>query len=137
MCRVSGRSGGSIDALPCHGDEPARLQRTWKYNYKEVSRMNASEWTMIQEAVQKKHSTISEAITTGIQMNCTSIVLTHFSQRYPKFPMTDQNICAAFDLMKINFQNISVFSCFNPVFSILYGEDDIDETQPSQLLYNM
>jgi len=41
------------------------------------------------EAVQKKHSTTSDAITTGNQMNAKCLLLTHFSQRYPKLPVIE------------------------------------------------
>jgi ribonuclease BN (tRNA processing enzyme) len=36
-----------------------------------------------EEAVKKKHSTISEAISVAQQMNAQRLILTHFSQRYP------------------------------------------------------
>lgn len=39
------------------------------------------------EAVNKKHSTISEAMEVGRLMNCSSIILTHFSQRYHGVPL--------------------------------------------------
>lgn len=41
---------------------------------------------MIQDARKKKHSTITEAIDIATRMSAKRTVLTHFSQRYPKFP---------------------------------------------------
>ena len=38
------------------------------------------------EAMEKGHSTISQAIDAGRRMNAKGIILTHFSQRYPNFP---------------------------------------------------
>lgn len=38
------------------------------------------------EAKKKKHSTMNEAIQVGVSMNAKIIILTHFSQRYPKLP---------------------------------------------------
>ena len=39
---------------------------------------------MRQEAEQKRHSTVNEALDVGIGMHAWRVVLTHFSQRYPK-----------------------------------------------------
>ncbi|KAH7406751.1 hypothetical protein DE146DRAFT_607446 [Phaeosphaeria sp. MPI-PUGE-AT-0046c] len=39
------------------------------------------------DAIAKKHSTTSEALGIGSQMNATAVVLTHFSQRYQKIPV--------------------------------------------------
>jgi ribonuclease Z len=39
-----------------------------------------------EDAVAKRHSTVSEAIEVGMRMNARRTVLTHFSQRYPKMP---------------------------------------------------
>ena len=41
------------------------------------------------DAVAKKHSTISEAISVGMQMQAKNIILTHFSQRFSKMPTMD------------------------------------------------
>ncbi|KAK0737117.1 hypothetical protein B0T21DRAFT_364483 [Apiosordaria backusii] len=38
------------------------------------------------DAIAKKHSTISEALAVGRDMGARRILLTHFSQRYPKLP---------------------------------------------------
>ncbi|KAI8814974.1 beta-lactamase-like protein [Cladochytrium replicatum] len=38
------------------------------------------------EALEKKHCTISEAIRVGMEMKAHVLILTHFSQRYPKYP---------------------------------------------------
>ena len=39
------------------------------------------------DALAKKHSTTSEALSIGAQMNAKAVVLTHFSQRYQKIPV--------------------------------------------------
>ncbi|KAI9865477.1 MAG: hypothetical protein M1824_002216 [Vezdaea acicularis] len=41
------------------------------------------------EALQKKHSTTSEALAVAKGMHARRVLLTHFSQRYPKFPVFD------------------------------------------------
>ncbi|ODQ68205.1 hypothetical protein NADFUDRAFT_4557, partial [Nadsonia fulvescens var. elongata DSM 6958] len=43
------------------------------------------------EAKKKKHSTIGEAIRVGKRMKAENILLTHFSQRYPKMPEVRDN----------------------------------------------
>ncbi|KAI9845937.1 MAG: hypothetical protein M1837_004473 [Sclerophora amabilis] len=42
------------------------------------------------DALAKKHSTTSEAIEVGLNMEAKRILLTHFSQRYQKIPVMDQ-----------------------------------------------
>uniref|UniRef100_K3WRS3 ribonuclease Z n=1 Tax=Globisporangium ultimum (strain ATCC 200006 / CBS 805.95 / DAOM BR144) TaxID=431595 RepID=K3WRS3_GLOUD len=42
--------------------------------------------SMEEDAVKKKHSTVGEALTIARQMRATEVILTHFSQRYPKLP---------------------------------------------------
>ncbi|KAF3481098.1 tRNA endonuclease [Arthroderma uncinatum] len=44
---------------------------------------------MISDAVAKRHSTISEAMTVGLRMEAKVVVLTHFSQRYRKMSDID------------------------------------------------
>ena len=38
------------------------------------------------QAEQKRHSTVTEALTVAEQMGAFCTVLTHFSQRYPRLP---------------------------------------------------
>ncbi|KAK3302573.1 uncharacterized protein B0T15DRAFT_310298 [Chaetomium strumarium] len=42
------------------------------------------------DAHAKKHSTLSDAIRVGREMQARRILLTHFSQRYPKLPVIDE-----------------------------------------------
>lgn len=42
--------------------------------------------SMADDAVKKKHSTVGEALEIARQMRAQEVVLTHFSQRYPKLP---------------------------------------------------
>ncbi|XP_049849537.1 uncharacterized protein LOC126319882 [Schistocerca gregaria] len=66
---------------------------------------------LIQEAVKKKHSTVSEAVSSGIEMKAEYLIMTHFSQRYPKIPILAQEgqekIGIAFDLMKVRMSTIA------------------------------
>ncbi len=47
--------------------------------------------SLAEEAVAKKHCTTSEAVQVGAQAAAYRTLLTHFSQRYPKIPVVDQN----------------------------------------------
>ncbi|KAF1322698.1 Zinc phosphodiesterase, partial [Globisporangium splendens] len=42
--------------------------------------------SMEEDAVKKKHSTVGEALSIARQMRAQEVILTHFSQRYPKLP---------------------------------------------------
>ncbi|EWC73571.1 hypothetical protein C923_05774 [Plasmodium falciparum UGT5.1] len=41
---------------------------------------------LLGEAINKKHSTTKEAIDISLEVQCKTLILTHFSQRYPKVP---------------------------------------------------
>jgi hypothetical protein len=60
-------------------------------------------------------STNSEAVEIGMKMKAKFILLTHFSQRYPKLPMFDKDynypIGLAFDFMKVSIKKNC--HCFN------------------------
>lgn len=57
------------------------------------------------EAITKMHSTTSQAIEVGRNMNAKYILLTHFSQRYAKLPRFNENfgenVGIAFDNMHV------------------------------------
>jgi ribonuclease BN (tRNA processing enzyme) len=65
---------------------------------------------MTRDARAKKHSTVQEAIAIANQMKASTTVLTHFSQRYPKFPkisdddLASDRIAVAFDGFAVLFQ---------------------------------
>ncbi|KRZ53086.1 Zinc phosphodiesterase ELAC protein 2 [Trichinella nativa] len=71
---------------------------------------------LAQEAVDKKHSTISEAIAVGRAMGAGFTLLTHFSGRYNKLPLVDERHCSesiglAFDFMRVSLaENMEVQS---------------------------
>jgi hypothetical protein len=60
-----------------------------------------------EEAIDKKHSTTTEAISSGIEMNASFTMLNHFSQRYPKIPVFSEQFTKhtgiAFDHMRVRF----------------------------------
>ncbi len=97
---------------------------------------------MEEEAVLKRHSTVGEAIAVGKRMKTKGLILTHFSQRYPRIPPLQKDgeslpfpIAVAFDFMKVNPGNIVTAFKLTPALRLLYPEtDDNDaplDTKPS------
>jgi len=102
------------------------------------------------DAVLKRHCTTGEALQVGKDMNAKTIILTHFSQRYPKIPMlrttnntentnasnTDtvsspssvsgMNVIHAFDFMTITQSNIPAASKLTWALQMLYPDDSDD-----------
>jgi ribonuclease Z len=86
------------------------------------------------EAALKKHSTVGEALAIGRAMQCRCVVLTHFSQRYPKIPPTPAGdgeyafpIIFAFDSMRLWTHNLLVASELTPALRLLFPESDDDK----------
>ena len=63
-----------------------------------------------EDAVAKKHSTVSEAIDVACRMGAHRTILTHFSQRYPALsPLPEDvsgRVLVAFDLLSVSFSNL-------------------------------
>ncbi len=99
---------------------------------------------MEEEAVLKRHSTVGEAISIGKKMKAKNVILTHFSQRYPRIPplqkegdSVDFPIAVAFDFMKVYPKSISIASKLTTSLRCLYPASDeafsleINPAQPS------
>ncbi|KAI1822707.1 hypothetical protein F4861DRAFT_540754 [Xylaria intraflava] len=89
------------------------------------------------DAIAKKHSTISEAIDVGRRMGARRILLTHFSQRYQKIPITedeldvrsdaetgkktdmDEVLLVAFDYMRVKLGDFGKARAFLPTIQKL------------------
>ena len=96
---------------------------------------------MEDDAVTKHHSTLGEAIGMVGKMNARALVLTHFSQRYPKIPLlskiqctTDEegeerkriSIALAFDFMRLAPHTIELAAKLTPALRLLYpGEEEL------------
>ncbi|XP_060671477.1 tRNAse Z TRZ4, mitochondrial isoform X4 [Ziziphus jujuba] len=94
---------------------------------------------MLDEAIARHHSTTKEAIEVGNSCRAYRIILTHFSQRYPKIPEFDEthmhNTCIAFDMMSVNIADLPVLPKVLPFFKLLFrnetmldDSDDITDT---------
>lgn len=97
------------------------------------------EEAMVEEAIAKNHSTTSEAIEMGDSANAYRIILTHFSQRYPKIPVFDKThmhkTCVAFDMMNINIADLPVLPKVLPYLKLLFRNDMIvDESDGDDVL---
>eukprot|EP00924_Labyrinthula_sp_SR-Ha-C_P013844 augustus_masked-scaffold_5-processed-gene-15.50-mRNA-1 protein AED:0.13 eAED:0.13 QI:0/-1/0/1/-1/1/1/0/703 len=86
----------------------------------------------IDEAKQKRHSTVSQAVNIGERMKAKHIILTHFSQRYPKAPIISErykknsNIIIAFDLMQVTDRNLEHASKQTEKLVNLFNEEDLE-----------
>lgn len=90
---------------------------------------------MKQDAVSKFHCTTSEALEIGRRMQAREVVLTHFSQRYPRVPVLDperaQRFCVAFDGMVLSSATVGVLpaaaSLLSQVLEPKAEEEDAQE----------
>ncbi|KAK3682749.1 hypothetical protein B0T22DRAFT_502005 [Podospora appendiculata] len=94
------------------------------------------------DAIAKKHSTMSEAIGVGRAMGARNVLLTHFSQRYPKMPVMaaepeaaeiDINksgdhtpILFAFDYMRVKLGEFRMAEAFLPALKELFPAEEED-----------
>lgn len=99
---------------------------------------------LIAEAVNKRHSTTSEALKAGRDMGARGVVLTHFSQRYPKLPVLSEaveegmEVVLAFDLCRVRVRDMGRFEGFLPALRELYKDEegekdeDMDEEEKAE-----
>ncbi|XP_053087258.1 zinc phosphodiesterase ELAC protein 2 [Pangasianodon hypophthalmus] len=82
---------------------------------------------MEEEAMEKRHSTTSQAIGIGMSMNAEFIMLNHFSQRYAKIPLFssdfNQRVGIAFDHMRIRFGDFRVLPRLLAPLKALFAEE--------------
>ncbi|QRV81873.1 beta-lactamase superfamily protein [Ceratobasidium sp. AG-Ba] len=84
----------------------------------------------IEKAQEKGHSTIGQAIDVGKRMNAKYVLLTHFSQRYPKMPVVKSGLTAtalAFDYMTISTSEIWKFGCYVGALEQVFEANNYDE----------
>lgn len=86
---------------------------------------------LLQEAIAKRHSTLGEALEVGREMKAVKVILTHFSQRYPKLPehadMDLSNVSLAFDGMSVGMSEIDKQVHQLPAFAQVLKEMESDE----------
>ncbi|KAI1768983.1 hypothetical protein GGR53DRAFT_475193 [Hypoxylon sp. FL1150] len=101
------------------------------------------------DAVAKRHSTMSEAVEVGRRMGARRILLTHFSQRYQKVPIVEDNpdlwadaaageddadkarldevILVAFDYMRVRLGDFRKAQAFLPALQKLFQDVQDDQ----------
>lgn len=97
---------------------------------------------LVDEAIARNHSTTGEAIEVGNTAGAYRIILTHFSQRYPKIPVFDESYmhktCIAFDMMSINFADLHVLPRVLPYLKLLFKNemivDESDDVEDAVML---
>ncbi|XP_022232324.2 ribonuclease Z, mitochondrial [Drosophila obscura] len=80
-----------------------------------------------EEARIKTHSTISQAIQQGRNMEAKHTILTHFSQRYakcPRLPSAEdmQQVAIAFDNMQVTLEDLQEYHKLYPALLAMYAE---------------
>ncbi|NXL33909.1 RNZ2 protein, partial [Glaucidium brasilianum] len=85
---------------------------------------------MEREAIEKTHSTTSQAIQTGMKMNAEFIMLNHFSQRYAKIPLFSEDfsekVGIAFDHMRVRFGDFPTIPKLIPPLKALFADDIVE-----------
>ncbi|KZV50110.1 zinc phosphodiesterase ELAC protein 2 [Dorcoceras hygrometricum] len=95
--------------------------------------------SMVDEAIARNHSTTKEAVEVGDSAGVYRIILTHFSQRYPKIPVFNEDhmhkTCIAFDLMSVNLADLHVLPRVLPFLKLLFRDEIIvDESDDVNLI---
>ncbi|KAL0319282.1 UNVERIFIED_CONTAM: tRNAse Z TRZ4, mitochondrial [Sesamum angustifolium] len=94
--------------------------------------------SMVDEAIARNHSTTKEAVEVGDSAGAYRIILTHFSQRYPKIPVFDEThmhkTCIAFDMMSVNLADVHVLPKVLPYLKLLFRDEMVvDESEDVNL----
>ncbi|KAH7295100.1 hypothetical protein KP509_27G032400 [Ceratopteris richardii] len=91
------------------------------------------------EAIAKNHSITKEAIEVGMTAGVYRIILTHFSQRYPKIPVLSgsytNKTCIAFDMMSVNIADLPLLPRLLPAFKMLFQDEMSLEDEDDQESY--
>ncbi|CCD22474.1 tRNase Z NDAI_0A03170 [Naumovozyma dairenensis CBS 421] len=94
---------------------------------------------LIEDAIKKRHCTINEAIEVSNEMNARKLILTHFSQRYPKLPQMGNNIkvqakeyCFAFDGMIVDYETLGDQEAVFPLLNKAFIEEKEQEDNKSE-----
>lgn len=78
---------------------------------------------LFEMAMKKAHSTVSQALQQGQQMNAKFILLTHFSQRYAGMPPVEHglsNVGIAFDNMDVVLSDLNRLGMIYPTMEKMF-----------------
>ena len=80
--------------------------------------------SMTEDAISKRHCTVSEAVDVAQRMGAHRCILTHFSQRYPALaalpPQVAGRVLMAFDLLSVSFRDLQWAAATTPVMQCLF-----------------
>uniref|UniRef100_UPI0037E7E955 zinc phosphodiesterase ELAC protein 2 isoform X1 n=3 Tax=Semicossyphus pulcher TaxID=241346 RepID=UPI0037E7E955 len=124
-CSFTHRSGWKLafsgDTMPC--DAFVYIGRDATLLIHEATLEDGLE----EEAVEKRHSTTSQAIGIGMRMNADFIMLNHFSQRYAKIPLFSEDftdrVGISFDHMRVRFRDLKMLPGLIPALKTLFAEE--------------
>ncbi|KAI5608649.1 zinc phosphodiesterase ELAC protein 2, partial [Silurus asotus] len=124
-CSLTHQSGWQLvfsgDTMPC--DALAQMGKNATLLIHEATLEDGME----EEAMDKRHSTTSQAIGIGMSMNAEFIMLNHFSQRYAKIPLFssdfNQRVGIAFDHMRIRFGDFRILPRLLSPLKALFAEE--------------
>ena len=126
----------SGDTRPCDpivqlglqlGEAGARLAPGHRVVLVHEATFDDSSEQMQQEAVQRHHSTVGEALEIGRRMGAWRVILTHFSQRFPKLAdvrdsPTDGAVIA-FDGMRVPFSLLPELPQLTPSLLCMFAAE--------------
>ncbi len=87
---------------------------------------------LLDQAIEKNHSTVKEAESVGTRMNADFIALWHFSQRYNRIPLfndiieRNSKIIISFDNMIMDRHDLELLPSFNKLYKILFKRSDAE-----------
>ncbi|XP_077058344.1 zinc phosphodiesterase ELAC protein 2 [Siphateles boraxobius] len=124
-CSLTHQSGWQLvfsgDTMPC--EAVANIGKNATLLIHEATLEDGME----EEALEKRHSTTSQAIGVGMKMNAEFIVLNHFSQRYAKIPLFNDDfnskVGISFDHMRIRFGDFQMLPRLIRPLKALFAEE--------------
>ncbi|RAL48093.1 hypothetical protein DM860_017884 [Cuscuta australis] len=90
---------------------------------------------MVEEAMKRNHSTTKEAVETGNAAGAYRVILTHFSQRYPKIPVFSgeshmhKRTCIAFDMMSVNAADLPLLPAVLPHLKLMFRDELVEDEE--------
>ncbi|XP_077110736.1 zinc phosphodiesterase ELAC protein 2 isoform X2 [Ranitomeya variabilis] len=124
-CAIVHQSGWKLvfsgDTMPC--DALVRMGKDASLLIHEATLEDGLE----QDAIDKAHSTTSQAIAVGMNMNADFMMLNHFSQRYAKLPLMSDvfsgKVGVSFDHMRIRLRDLQTLPKLMAPLRALFAED--------------
>ncbi|CAJ0928422.1 unnamed protein product [Ranitomeya imitator] len=124
-CAIVHKSGWKLvfsgDTMPC--DALVRMGKDASLLIHEATLEDGLE----QDAIDKAHSTTSQAIAVGMNMNADFMMLNHFSQRYAKLPLMSNifsgKVGVSFDHMRIRLRDLQTLPKLIAPLRALFAED--------------